>query len=179
MMKRLRRLSDMLRDQRGVAAIEFSIIVPVIIVIIIATATYFVMGREDYRSKRATYTVGDIVSRQTSVTNAFLANAKGMAERIATSDARTMGMRVTSATKAGSVWVVSWSYATAPYAKRTLLDGVALKAPDIATGESLIIVETSVPYRPIFAMFGTATAQHLNVSFARPRTVTTIVKTDL
>lgn len=174
-----RRARDFIaREERGVAAIEFAIIVPVVVMLLIGTATYFLIGREDYRSKRATYTAGDIVARQKSVTDAFLGNVKAMSERIATTDARTIGLRVTSATRVGALWVVSWSYATSPFTKRTLLDGVALSAPEMATGESLIIVETSVPYRPLFSAYGSTTRQHVNVSFARPRNVSVVLKTD-
>lgn len=163
-------------DQRGMAAVEFGIIAPVMVVAIIGTTTYFVMGREDYRARRATFTAADMVSRQTAVTNSFLSNVKTLAEHIATSNARTLGFRVTSASKTADGFAIDWSYATTPYVQRTSFDGSG--APDISNGESIIMVETSTPYRPMFSMFGTQERRRESQSFSRPRTVSRVAKTD-
>ncbi|QZN99403.1 hypothetical protein [Chenggangzhangella methanolivorans] len=165
-------------DENGVAAIEFSVVVPILIVVVLGAATYFVMGREDYRSKRATYVAADIIARQNSVSDSYLALVKTLAERIATSNARTIGFRVTSATKIGPLFVVNWSYATAPYAKRTLIDSALVSTPLAGIGESILMVETSTPYRPLFGLAGLAQATHENVSFARPRNVSQVLKVE-
>ena len=164
-------------DRRGLAAIEFAIVAPVAVLMILGSATYFASGREDSRGKRATYTAADMIARQTGVTDPFLANVKALAEHVATADARAIGFRVTSVTRVDKDFVVDWSYATTPYAKLTTIGSLGASPPDIASGQSVIVVETSTPYTPLFGMFGTAVKRHNNISFARPRTVSRISKT--
>lgn len=177
--RRLKQRLARFRDaEQGVAALEFSMIAPIVVLVLLGTTTYFLIGREGYRSQRATYVAADVVARQTSVSNTSLALVRSMSEHIATSDARRIDFRVSSATNDGTKMLVDWSYGDAPYAKQTPLDPVALKIPAIATGESVVIVETSVPYQPTFQVIGAVAGKHVNRSFARPRTVSKVAKTD-
>jgi Flp pilus assembly protein TadG len=166
------------RDRQGVAAIEFAIVAPVVVLLLLGAVVYFIIGRDDYRAKRATYTASDMISRQTTVTNAFLANAKAMSEHIASANAKTVGFRASSISRAGDAYLVNWSYATTPYSKLLVVVGSGLSLPEIALGESVIVVETSLPYQPVFSLFGSATKTHVNVSIALPRSASQVSKSD-
>lgn len=164
------------RDQKGVAAIEFALIAPLVTLLLIGSGTFFAAFRADARSKTATYTISDMVARQSSVDDTFLANVKDMFGQLAPKSPTAPGVRITSAVKVGLAYVIEWSYATTPYSKMTTLSALTARLPDSATGQSLLIVETSVPYQPVFRSSGATLTTFENLTTQRPRYVARVTK---
>lgn len=164
------------KDRNGVAAIEFALIAPIVTLLLIGSGTFFAAFRADARAKTATYTIGDMVARQSTVDDTFLANVKDMFGQLAPKSATTPGVRITSAVKVGLVYVIEWSYATVPFSKMTTLSALNARLPDSATGQSLLIVETSVPYQPVFRGSGATLTTFQNLTTQRPRYVARVVK---
>lgn len=163
---------------QGLAALEFALVAPFMVLLFLGVATYFVAIRQDYSIKRATYTASDMISRQKTVDGDFLANVRAMAQNISRAKSQTIGFRASSIVRGSDGLFVAWSYATPPYAKREPGDAPAPGLPDVQEGESVIFVETATDVRPLFGLFGTTLERRQSVSIARPRLVRQIAKTD-
>jgi Flp pilus assembly protein TadG len=165
-------------DQRGVAAIEFAIVAPVLVVLLLSVVTYFTAARDDHQAKRAAFTVSDLITRQTSVDTAFLALARQILIHTSPTSASEPALRVTSVSRPVDAMTVDWSYATPPFAAMTSVAVPAARLPAIAVGESLIVVETDAAYAPAFPIAGLVLPRLQNLTSARPRLVGRIARTN-
>lgn len=150
---------------------------PTFVALLLASVTLFTLVRVGVNSEKATFTVGDLVSRQTTVNDAFLAQLRQTFEHMVQGSDAGTGFRVTSVTKTNKKLSVDWSYAVSPMSALTTTTVPVAALPDIAEGDSLVLTETSVPYAPIFSSFGFLSGKHTNLSANRPRFTTTITRT--
>lgn len=159
-------------DERGASALESIIIVPALIWVFVSSFVFFDAFRTYNSSVKATYTVADVLSRQTRTVTAF--DIEGMAE-LFNNLVRNNGdvrMRVTQIhyTAATDTMAVEWSYATNNEARlftANLTDMEEL-LPQMADAERLLLVETFIPYRTAFDL-GLDVITFRNFNFTRPR----------
>jgi Flp pilus assembly protein TadG len=159
---------------RAVAAIEFSIVLPVLMLIFLGT---FDAGRAIaiyMKVRSATFTIDAITNQYTSVQDSDLQSITGAAAVILAPYSSTPAVvtvtqvKVTSANHAR----VSWSYSLGGSARST---GSAVTAPgSLGTCGSypcyLILGEMSYTYTPMFGFFASAANFTLSDSlFATPR----------
>ena len=161
------------RDERGASAIEFALLAPVLLMVLIGTTTVFDIFRNAQNVEKATFTVGDILSRQTSISDTSL-NALMSIMRHTVPTAEDGALRVTSLTRKGSKLEQDWSkivgnstsVGSAPIPKDIL--------PQIANGDSVILTESFVPHSAMFAAFGLDVVVFKGRAVHRPRFVGTI-----
>lgn len=166
-----RSLQDLRRHQGGASLVEFALLAPVLIFLLLGAVTLFDLFRNAQSVEKATFTVGDMMSRQTAMSQANLDAMLSLVRHMVPS-ASDGGLRVSSISKSGGRFVVNWTRTsgsaipTTPVATTTV--------PNIAEGDSVLLTESFVPHRAFFAAFGidaiTFGAQAAN----RPRFVSSI-----
>ncbi|MEM9898119.1 MAG: TadE/TadG family type IV pilus assembly protein [Pseudomonadota bacterium] len=145
-------LSRFRTDQQGSFSVETVIIFPllawVLVFVLVAWDGYKLKGA----ATNATYTIGDLISRQSSVDEDFI---KGM-ERIFTrisqradaTDIRVTVVMLRARQNQDPVLEVVWSDSTGTLEEHTTVDTFRDKVPLMAPGSSLIYVETTASWTP-------------------------------
>ncbi|MET0257310.1 MAG: TadE/TadG family type IV pilus assembly protein [Methylobacterium sp.] len=168
-----------LDDRRGVAAIEFALIGPVLIILLLGCVTLFLAYRDSQDAEKATFTIADLLSRRTDpVDNAFLDTTQQLFLKMVSRSTERTKYRISSLTRVGGKFSVDWSYAVAPRTALRTADIPAASLPLVADGDSLILVETAVSYDPLFEGLGMTSGEHVNLAANRPRFIAAIAKSD-
>ena len=174
-MNRLRRF---LRRDRGVISAEGIIILPILIWAFLGTFTVFEAFRQKSVSLKASYTIADMLSRQVNaVDSADIAGLNQVFDYL-TYSRDPSWIRVTSVYwDAGqSKFRRSWSNATHSHTAlndQTLQDFVVY-IPAMATGDTVLLVETYLYYRPVFDM-GLTEGWSRHVIVTRPRFASQVI----
>lgn len=168
MIKRL--LHRFWTDTRAAVAFETVIMTPILAWSVMASFVFFDAYRVYNTSVKATYSVADIISRQTSTLYGYDIN--GMADMFSHMVRDTTGarMRVTQIYWTGSRYRVDWSHATGGEARLfdASMEEIEELLPVLSVSERVLLVETFVPYRPAFQM-GLNVVSFSNFTFTRPR----------
>ncbi|CAN5119126.1 pilus assembly protein [soil metagenome] len=166
-------------DRRGVSAVEFALLAPIMI------SFYFGLAElcQGYMSqKRLGHTasaVGDLVAQSSTVTKDQIDDMIGIGALVMKPfDATTLTTRITSVTRNTSgVAKVNWSRASGIAPLHTN-DTVTVPTGVIANNESLIMAESTYDYSsPIKYLLPSAT-KFSSVFYLRPRLVATVPCTD-
>jgi Flp pilus assembly protein TadG len=164
------------RDRRGVAAIEFALVVPIVIVVYavgfeIAEAATVYRKLTDTTVQLANVTAQYTTMTTTDTSNVMSASAQIMSPYSTGSLTIVMSLLTTNA--AGTSTTVTWSQA---YQTTALAKGTAMTPPtgfQTANG-SYILVQTSYSYSPIVGSAFMQPIQMSNQIFMMPRQSTTI-----
>lgn len=160
-----------LKDTSAAVAFETIIIFPILVWAWIGTFAFFDAYRVYNSSIKATFTVADLISRQTSTVYGY--DIVGMANMLHAMIRDTDGVevRVTQILRdnAGD-YRVDWSQATGTRARlfTANLAGMEDLLPDMANGERVILVESFVEYDPAFNV-GLNDLTFENFTLTRPR----------
>jgi Flp pilus assembly protein TadG len=172
-------LNSFRRDQKGVAAIEFALILPVLI-------SFYILLSETANGMRAsrkvtmfTRVMADLATRPADLTTAMKDDIFRSAQPIMNPfPTSSMGMRLTSirfdATGRGTVdWSVARNMSEYPRCtSSTVVNGSAgIVIPDAlkTPNTSLVLAETSAPYKPVIGDQITGEIQLRDFLFMRPR----------
>lgn len=144
----IRRLIGFTRDRRGVAAVEFALIAPVLILIYMGLAEVTMALMAERRASHATAVVADLVAQDTLTTRTELNDLFSVAEEIL-SPFSPSGMKIrTTAIRADANGVpkVVWSYGKgiAGYGKGSTVAG--LPKDLIVAYDTLIMSEMAYNY---------------------------------
>jgi Flp pilus assembly protein TadG len=154
----LRRLWD---NSQGVAAIEFAYLAPVLTLMLLATIEVGRAINVDRHFTMATATMGDLVAREEYLGDSSsdaTANLKSMMDAIEhimePYDASTLKLGVfsvrASSTNASDT-KVEWQYSHNGMSVPAKCQAYALPAGIVDKGGSVIVVESSYNYKPLFA----------------------------
>ncbi|RIX97560.1 pilus assembly protein [Aureimonas flava] len=157
------------RDRRGIAAIEFALIAPVLIALLLGTVTLFGLYRDSATAEKSTFTIGDILSRKTETTTADLDVNRAIFVAMAGHPVGETTFRVSSVMRKSGKFVVCWSYAPSPMVAMTDATIPTADMPVVADSDSVIFVETTVQSTPLFNTVGLPVTTLSNFSAARPR----------
>ncbi len=163
-----------LRDNRGVAALEFALVLPLLLALLLGGAGGFDLYRADRVTSNAANTVVDLAARQSSmddlVRDALFATGRGLLGRYA--GRNTFGVSITSinADSDGRL-SVGWSEANANGSVLTDGNIASLELPEIPPNESVIFIRLENEYSPIFKSGITFNRDYVQ----RPRFVAQIV----
>lgn len=171
------RLKAFWSDTRAAVTAEALIVLPFMIWAHLGTYEYFNVFNAIATNAKATYTLADIISRQSgTLTPTMIDNMNNLYGYLNHSPTGTW-TRVTcvswdpNAGTSGQYYVM-WSYATGSHLALTddTLQNYVPKLPTITQGDTLIMVETHMTYVATFSVPGVGTTEDLNqMVITRPR----------
>lgn len=167
-----------LKDRKGVAAIEFAFMVPLLLVIMLAAVAVFMLFHDAKTAEKSTFTVGDIVSRRTTVDTTFLASCYQMFLRMSNRTDKSVKFRISSIKKESGTFKVVWSYPVAPQKALANADIPTARLPLVTEGDSLILVESVVVPPAINDFLPISVSDYNNIEAVRPRFTSAITKTN-
>ncbi|HEY0183867.1 MAG TPA: TadE/TadG family type IV pilus assembly protein [Rhodopila sp.] len=152
--RRSGRIGAFLRDESGTVLVEFVLYLPLLLWAWIGLYAYWEAYSEINVAQKASFSIADMISReQTAVTDSYRNGLRDVFAYMTQSKSSDVTVRYTSITwsAAKNRYEVHWSYSTntATMPKLTTSAIVAdNRIPIMADGDYLLIVETTVRYRP-------------------------------
>ena len=174
-MMALRRLA---RDTRGVAAVEFAFLAPILILFYFSMVEYCQGYMALKRTGHVASMVADLVSQSDTVTKTQLTDTFAIGGLIMRPfSSAILTQRVSSVTRVNAAtYRVDWSVGRGIPTKLTVAD--AKIPPDmLAAGESVIIAEANYDYSSPFDLVAPYVTRFERMAYLRPRTVDVIACT--
>jgi Flp pilus assembly protein TadG len=168
-MSRKRQIRSLLRERSGIAAVEFALLVPTVVVMFFATYEASLMIRAKMKFDNAATTIASLVALQTpqstgSLTADFCTGAGYMMAPFPTG----ITVQINSVTNKSGTATVDWTAncgtLSGPQSATTLASGLIP-----TSGDSVIVVQTKYTYTAPFSMILAASYTFSNVGYARPR----------
>ena len=171
-------LRRFVREQDGISAVEFAMILPLMITLYLGCIEVTKAVSADRKTTLVAHTVGDLVAQTNCVTSAELTNVYDAAKAVLSPyDGAELAVVVSSilidANKNATVaWSEPFNGATAHQ------NGDTSKIPDTlkVASTSLIWAEAKYVYKPIFATVITGPKTLTDQIFLRPRLSSTVVR---
>jgi Flp pilus assembly protein TadG len=171
-MRMIARLRCFARAKKGLAALEFAIIAPMMIFLLFGSVDLIDMLGADQRSQNVASSLSDVVARDDAVSNQEITGLWAAIDVLMfPDDTSTLKVRVTSvtiinATTARVVW--SEGHGIAP---RTANSTVSLPAQMMQAGSSVIWTETDLAYDSPLGFLTTGTVSLKHDAYRRSRLV--------
>jgi Flp pilus assembly pilin Flp len=160
-----------LRDERGSALVEFMLLLPLLVWVMVALVAFWDVFRTINTAQKAAYSVSDLISRQEdNLSASFVDGMQDVLDYLMVGAAQDTRMRITSlyyddASKSYKlIFSVSPGDRMLPYTE-TQLQTLTDRIPILNDKDSVVIVETMVDYTPPFntGIFNIADALGSNV----------------
>jgi Flp pilus assembly protein TadG len=172
----------LLRDQRGVSAVEFALIAPVMIVIYFGLVEFCQGYMAERRAGHAASMVADLVAQSGGTSALDLDRTFAIGDTIMRPfSAVPLSIRVSSVTvDAGGVATVEWSRANSRNLTRRAPRSIVADLPPglIEAGQTVILGETEYAYQSAFAQVIPNGVVFRRSYYLRPRTTDRIVCAD-
>lgn len=159
------------RDESGATIVEFALLAPVLFFVLLASVTAFDLFRNAQNVEKATFSVGDMLSRYKTISTSNLTEVMGFMRNVAPSSSDG-GLRISSIAKQNGVFVLRWSRSVGSNVPTTPISTSLL--PDIANGDTVLVTESFVPHEAMFAGFGLSDVTFTSNAVHRPRFVVEI-----
>ncbi len=158
-------------DERGVSAVEFAMLAPVLIAFYFGMAEFCQGYMAQKRMGHVSAMVADLVAQEETVATANLDDIFDIGGLIMKPFATTnLKQRVSSVTRTSGVARVDWSRGDGMTA-RTVNSTITLPTDLIANGESVIVSEATYDYDSPVDYLMPAVTQFSHIYYLRPRTV--------
>jgi len=168
--RRLSIFRGLAADQRGLSAVEFALILPIMLTLLFGAVELGDALTIDRKVNLVTSTLADLVAQSEEITDSDMANIFNAATSIMTPYATTtLTMRVTGVNiDANSKATVSWSYAQNNTA---LANGAAVTVPSalVIPSTFLVMSEAHYPYTPTVGYIMTGTYDLTYTFYLNPR----------
>lgn len=161
------------KDERGVITIEFAFIAPALMFAFLFLFSSFHGFRINTINQKAAYTIGDMVSRETTpIDSAYVTGTLGLFEFMTAAPAGVSGVRITAVKydEPNDTYELSWSQGrgTADAATADRVANWKEHLPTMPDNEVIMVVETYMEYDPVFNI-GLSARSIENFIFTRPR----------
>lgn len=172
--KLIARIEQLKNDHEGVAAVEFAMILPLVLVLFVGT---FELGQAltvDRRVTQAASSAADLVAQGSTITEADLTAVMGLADSILKPyDANLLNVEIVSveADDEGET-TVGWSFSKGggePYAAGSAYSMTGELANLISPTTSVIIAKATYTYTPIIGKFLKGGVELEETFYLRPR----------
>lgn len=168
---RRRRFRSFAKDTRGVAAIEFALLVPVLLVLLMGGVTTFLMTRDSRNAERATYTIADNLARDDRLGRAKLELAQGLLLSMTRAEAKNVRFRVASLRRIDDEFRIDWAWAKTGEAPLSRVEEVEAQLPLVADNDSVLMVEVAVISTPFSSFVHQPSMTFSYKTANRPRSV--------
>jgi len=144
------------RREDGLMVAEFVLVLPIFLFCTIGMYSYWDAFRTLNSSQKASYNAADMISRTMQPVNeAYLRGLRNVMQYMV-NDNLPVTMRVTSVYFDGpsNQYQVRWSrspYEALPALTTTTMQPMVVNLPVMADGDTVIVMETTVDYRPVIA----------------------------
>lgn len=159
------------QDQAGASIVEFALLAPVLLAVFVGSVTAFDLFRNVQNVEKATFTIGDMLSRQSLVTPTTLKDMGDLMQHMVLT-ASDGGIRVSSFVMKNGRFEQVWSEKRGENVPTTPLPVDIL--PNIAEGDTVLLTESFVPHEAIVASFGFSDIVLQGRAVHRPRFMTAI-----
>ena len=173
-----RRLARLARDQRGVSAIEFALLLPLMVMLYLGTVEISQGINVDRKVTLTARTVADLVSQAPSITNLAMIDILNASSTVMT-PYLTSKLRVTVSSvtiDAKGKATIAWSD-TLNGTTRAVGSAVALPSALAVPNTSVIWAEAQYDYKPTIGYVITGTLTLKDQLFMSPRLSTSVVRT--
>lgn len=167
------RLRGFGRDTDAMLSVEAAIMVPLLVFFLATLYTIFDIFRYDATNSKAAYTIGDLLSRETEpVDQAFIDGMKDIFDYMTLANPSSTWLRVSVVRYDGDdeEFKLVWSEGSTGVVSLTpeTMDVVEHHIPEMAEEDTVIVVETFMPY--VMPMpVGMRDFSYRNVVVTRPR----------
>ncbi|MEO0637387.1 MAG: TadE/TadG family type IV pilus assembly protein [Pseudomonadota bacterium] len=154
-----------IEESRGVAAIEFSIVMPLLIFTLLGAVSIYDYTRSDRSVSHAANTVADLAARYDKISSVEMTKLKSIAQMLAGDEQAKV--IVTNIEFRGGTYRVVWSEAenTVPI---TTSDLASMQLPQLGEYNSTIMVSVQKDHSFLFGTHGLNEAQQAASAFRRP-----------
>ena len=161
------------KDDTGSLAVETVIMLPVLFWAYLTMFTIFDVYRQHAINTKAAYTIGDLVSRETTpLDSSYITGVREMLAYLTSNQTEDVSVRITSVRydESSTNYTRDWSEQRGWNSPLTVDQVIALKdnLPIMPDNERVVIVETFVKYEPPFQV-GLDAREIQNFVFTRPR----------
>ncbi len=169
-------------EHSGSVSVEFMLVLPMLFWWYAASFSFFDAFRTHNTSVKASYMIGDILSRQIQVDNDYLDGMETML-KFMTRIETDVWIRVSSVKYTSDQgYSIEWSYSTGTASSLTTAEIYTRELdenylPLMASGETVILSETYVPYFPSYDV-GLLARTWSNVVVTRPRFTSQLANAD-
>lgn len=164
-----------LHDKTGAAAVEFAIVAPVILLLLLGCLAVFDMYRSNARLEQASLIVADMVSRETALDGGYAKRLYAVFGELSETTNVPNALRLTSIANREGRYTADWSV---QMGRADLLapGGLYLdEIPALSDQDSVILIETGTIYITLSSIFGIETVLFRNRKFIRPRFINATV----
>ncbi len=173
------KLTKFRRDRSGATTVEFMITMPMVIFWLAGSFTFFDAYSESTRALKATYTVADILSRQTEVDDEYIDDMNLLFTDFMRGSTNDVWIRVSSIEKIDDALTIDWSTATGLHNSLTTIEqSLEDLIPSIVNDESIILVESYSPFVPFLDYIGIQSRTYTNKVVVTPRFTSQLANTD-
>jgi Flp pilus assembly protein TadG len=167
------------RDNRGLAAVEFAMIFPIMLTLYFGTLETSDALTVSRRVANVAETAADLVAQQTSVSSSDLTDVFAASAAILTPyDTTKIKIVLTSVVASSSnVTTVAWSSAYGGATARTVNSSITLPTGLTTANSSVIMAEVTYSYVSPIAHFITGPITMTEKAYLRPRRSITVTKT--
>jgi Flp pilus assembly protein TadG len=170
----------LVRDSRGVAAVEFALLLPILMLLYfgVVELTQGIMTQQ--RTSHVAATVGDLVSQSSTLSRADVTDILSVGSEVMYPyPTTTLKLRVSSLTDdtRGNV-TVAWSQASGMTALTKGAPVSGLPANVVVAGESVIMAESQDTYTSVFGQIMPKPVVFNQKAYSHPRLSTAVVCAD-
>lgn len=159
-------------NQSGASATEFSMLLPVLLIVLLGSITAFDMFRTAQNVEKATFSIGDMLAREKGALNATTLGNMLVLLHNTVPSARVGGLRISSIAMVDGRFVLRWSRSVGQGVPTTPIPSNIL--PEIANGDSVLLTESFVPHPAMISGFGIGDVTFSAKAVYRPRFVSSI-----
>lgn len=160
-------------DTRGVAALEFILVMPFLFWAFMAIYVYFDGYRQSTVNLKAAYTISDLISRETEgITSEYIDSMYDLHQLLTRAESpTTLRITVVRWNNKKQIYRRDWSQARGGIEplKNSDMEEIEHLLPTMPHNERVILVETSNTFVPVFGGVGMGNVELENFVFTRPR----------
>jgi hypothetical protein len=166
--KLLRKFNE---NEQGVITLELIVLMPFMVLWIVGSNAFFDAFKTYLRASKATYTAVDLVSRQDEIGPNFVTNVGSVFKSIVDADGANATMVVSSIRMWNGDLEVVWSLSGSGGGSCSGGLGTIPTQfiPNLQDGESIVLIQTEVPFIPIFSWGNLAAKTFTNTVAVTPR----------
>jgi len=178
-MRRRGLISRLTGDERGVSAVEFALIAPVMIAFYFGMAEFCQGYMAQKRMGHVSAMVADLVAQKQTVATANLDDIFQIGGLIMKPfSTATLKQRVSSVTQTAGEAKVVWSRGSGGWTARPVNEVIVLPTGLLSNGESIIVSEATYDYDSPVDYLMPAVTRFSHIYYLRPRTVSSVTCTN-